>query len=145
MISRALLVAVGVQLACQTYKVLATSVRTRSVAWRAFFSAGGMPSAHSAFVSALVTMVGRHSGPASDVFGIAAVLATIVIYDSLRLRGVVQANRVAVRRLQELLPEERRFDLAAEIGHSPQEVVAGILAGVGLAMVTDLLLWPGAV
>ena len=49
--SRSLIVAVSVQLLCQLYKVAYYSIKNSRWEGFRFFSAGGMPSAHSAFVT----------------------------------------------------------------------------------------------
>jgi len=137
--SPALIVAVAVQLGCQAFKVIFYSLRRRSFQWRFFFSAGGMPSSHSAFVTALAVSVGLGSGFATDLFALAFVFAAIVIYDAIRLRGAVQKQSEALALLAELLPEERRPSIPMWVGHSVTEIVAGVLVGAGLAYLAFLL------
>ncbi|XP_073220421.1 uncharacterized protein [Cicer arietinum] len=54
---------------------------------------GGMPSSHSATVTALATAVGFHQGFGGSIFAIAFVLACIVMYDATGVR--LQAGRQA--------------------------------------------------
>jgi acid phosphatase family membrane protein YuiD len=54
--------ALAVQVACQLFKVVLYSIREKRLAISYFISAGGMPSAHSAFVTALTVSVGMGSG-----------------------------------------------------------------------------------
>jgi acid phosphatase family membrane protein YuiD len=132
---RSLLVAVAIQLGCQLFKVVYYSIREgRLEGWR-LFSAGGMPSAHSALVTALAVSVGVRSGVASDLFAVAAVFGVIVIYDALRLRGAVGEHARVLNRLLALHPEAASLGPLREmVGHSPAEVAVGIAAGGGLAV-----------
>ncbi len=138
-----LMTAVAVQLACQAFKVVLYSVRERHLALSWFISAGGMPSAHSAFVTALAVSVGLWSGFASDLFAVAAVFSVITIYDAWRLRGAVAHHARLLKSLAAALPPAARAratgaDAAPErinqrLGHTLAEIVAGIAAGGILA------------
>ena len=125
-------VALATQMGCQLFKLVYYSIRDGRFSPRYFVSAGGFPSAHSAFVTALTVSIGLRSGLSTDVFSVALVLSLIVIYDAYRLRGFVEvlARRVnqlarAVGGAQEPLPEM--------IGHSLPEIVTGIVVGALLA------------
>ena len=66
-------------LIAQLIKTLTILVRHRRLDLRKFVSAGGMPSAHSAVVMALVTAIGRRQGVDSALFGLAVWFAAIVM------------------------------------------------------------------
>src|SRR5688572_10494178 len=53
------------------------------------YTSGGMPSAHSAVVVSLATVVGLELGFDSVGFGIAGIMALIVIYDAMNVRYIV--------------------------------------------------------
>jgi uncharacterized protein len=129
-----LLTAVGVQVLCQLFKVALYSARGRRLALSWFVSAGGMPSAHSAFVTSLAVSVGLWSGFASDLFAVACVFSIITIYDAWRLRGAVEHH---ARILARLAPAE---EVNQRLGHSLPEIAAGIAAGGGLAVAAWLVL-----
>ena len=127
-------VAVVVQMACQAFKLVYYSIKDGRFSPHYFVSAGGFPSAHSAFVTALTVSIGVRSGLGTDVFAVALVFSLIVIYDAYRLRGHVQA---LARRVNQLA---RQVDNGGEplsemVGHSLAEVVSGILIGGVLAVV----------
>lgn len=127
------LAAVLVQLACQLFKVVLYSAKERRFALDYFVSAGGFPSSHSAFVTALTTSVAMQSGVGSDITAVAGVLSIIVIYDSLRLRGQVERqaeflNRIRAERYPEIEPFSER------VGHTLPEVAAGIFFGLLAAL-----------
>jgi len=132
-LSVSLLTAVGVQVACQAFKVVLYSVRERRPAFSWFISAGGMPSAHSAFVTALSVSVGLWSGFGSDIFAVACVFSVIIIYDSWRLRGAVQHHAKALARISRANRSLKLGPLNENIGHSIAEIAAGIVAGGALA------------
>ena len=133
-----LLTAVGVQLACQGFKVVFYSLRERRLALSWFVSAGGMPSAHSAFVSALAVSVGLWSGFASDLFAVATVFSIIIIYDAWRLRGAVEHH---ARLLAELTARRRGAPaINQRLGHTLPQLAAGIVVGGAAAACVWLLL-----
>ena len=101
-------------------------------------SAGGMPSSHSAFVSALATAVGLREGLDSSAFAICVVFASVVMYDAAGVRRAASRQASILNRiLDELfsgqpLSEERLLEL---IGHTPIQVVVGAALGIGLTWV----------
>lgn len=133
-----LLIALIVQLLSQMVKVVGRSVRERGLTLKPFTQSGGMPSAHTAFVTSLALSVGIRAGFGSEAFSVALVLAAVVIHDAVRVRGTLQ-ELVGIIKMSD--PSERARNLPDTIGHSPAEVVAGILfalvCGVPLA-----LFWP---
>ncbi len=135
-----LAVAVAVQVACQAFKVVLYSIRDRKLGLRYFLTAGGMPSAHSAFVSALCVSVGIASGFLSDLFAVSCVFSLIVIYDSFRLRGAVEKQARALNALLARHPEAGAARLSEMVGHTPAEIAVGIAAGGGLSALASLLL-----
>ncbi len=101
-------------------------------------SSGGMPSAHSAMVSALATAVAITNGFGSPFFAITVVLALIVMYDAAGVRQSVGQQSVVLNRI--ILELKRRqplvkieADLRELMGHTPFEVIAGGILGVALA------------
>ena len=145
MIGAPLLITVAIQLGIQLYKVVFYSVRHAELQLWRFTSAGGMPSAHSAFVSALVATLALHEGLDSSAFAVAAVLASVVIFDAIRVRGVIERHS---RQLRELHAERRASAAGAaavagrahEVGHSAAEVAIGVVVGAGVASAAYLVL-----
>jgi acid phosphatase family membrane protein YuiD len=129
----ALLTAVAVQVACQAFKVVFYSFRDRRPALSWFVSAGGMPSAHSAFVTALTVSVGLWDGFGSSVFAVACVFSVITIYDALRLRGAVEHHARVLTMLAAKHPDVPAGIINTRLGHTFAEILAGICAGGGLS------------
>jgi hypothetical protein len=139
-LSVSLISAVVVQLACQAFKVVLYSVRERRFAFSWFFSAGGMPSAHSAFVTSLAVSVGLWNGFGSELFAVACVFAIIIIYDAWRLRGAVAHHARVLSRLAAAHPDLQEGPINVNIGHSLPEIFVGILTGGGFAVVVYLVI-----
>ncbi|SFL43701.1 divergent PAP2 family protein [Halanaerobium salsuginis] len=108
-----------------------------------FFTSGGMPSSHSAFVSSLAISVGLKYGFQSDLFAIVTVFALIVTYDASGVRRAVGQQANVLNNLIHHL-EGRNFsndkslikeDLKELIGHTPFEVFAGVLLGTLIALI----------
>jgi hypothetical protein len=133
-LSLCLLVSVGVQVLCQVFKVVFYSLRNRKLALSWLVSAGGMPSAHSAFVSSLAVSVGLWAGFSTDLFAVACVFSIIIIYDSLRLRGAVQHHARILTQLVSRHPEVDAGRINVSLGHSAPEILAGIVAGTAGAL-----------
>ena len=139
-LSVSLLVAVGVQVLCQVYKVVFYSLRTRRLALSWLVSAGGMPSAHSAFVSSLAVSVGLWAGFDTDLFAVTAVFSIIIMYDALRLRGAVQHHARILTDLVRAHPEVDAGKINVRLGHSAAEIAVGIVVGGGCALLARALI-----
>ena len=107
-----------------------------------FFTSGGMPSSHSSFVSSLAFSVGLKYGFSSDIFAIVTVFSLIVTYDASGVRRAVGQQANVLNNLIKHL-ESKNFandrqlikeDLKELIGHTPYEVIAGILLGAIIAL-----------
>lgn len=120
----------------QVIKVIYYFVVDKEFDWLHFFEAGGMPSAHSATVSALTISLGLVYGWNSPLFAISIVLALIVMYDATGVRR--EAGRQALllnKMVEEIYASDRDKikKLKEMIGHTPFEVVVGSAIGVFIA------------
>lgn len=126
-------------LTAQLLKGLLASLKSKKWHWERFIEAGGMPSSHSAMVTALATAAGLSYGWSSSLFTITAIFSVIVMYDAM---GVRRAAGIHAKMLNQILEEMGRQDgqqnvkaLKELIGHTPSEVVAGAVIGVIMASV----------
>ena len=100
---------------------------------------GGMPSSHSSTVCALTTAACYRYGAGSFEFAVSFVLSMIVMYDAM---GVRRETGKQAKLLNTLLSENRlklNGDMIHEtlkeyVGHTPLQVVAGAILGIGLAL-----------
>ena len=134
----ALAIAVLVQVSCQLFKLVYYSIRRGRISLRYLATAGGIPSAHTAFVTALAVSIGIRAGFSSDLFAVAAVFSTIVVYDSFRLRGHVQNHARIINRHILLATDEE--PVSEMVGHSIPEILAGLAFGGGLSAVATVVL-----
>ena len=133
-VSVSLIIAISVQLLCQLFKVVLYSIKDGKLSFHYFFTPGGMPSAHSAFVTSLTTSVAVNSGIDSEVFAVSVVFSAIIIYDALRLRGTVERHSKALNIIyRKFLPNEEA-NFSEMVGHSLDEIVAGIAVGIALPL-----------
>ena len=63
------------------------------------WGAGGMPSAHSATVCAMVVATGRYCGTHSTLFAIALIVSIIVMYDAMGVRRETGEQAKVLNRL----------------------------------------------
>ncbi len=103
---------------------------------RQLYLSGNMPSAHSASVVALMTVIGGLDGVDAAVFAVAALFAAIVMYDAVMVRRSSGEQGAAIKALIKEQKSKVPNPRVAK-GHTPLEVVAGALLGlvVGLAVI----------
>lgn len=139
-----LVTAVVSSLLAQFTKVLINLIILGKFIPERLWGAGGMPSAHSATVCALLVATGRYCGTGSTEFALALVLAVIVMYDAM---GVRWETGEQAKVLNHMISEwmDRGADavpflgdkkLKEMVGHTPLQVVTGAVFGgaVGLLM-----------
>lgn len=105
-----------------------------------FFEAGGMPSAHSASVTALTLAVGLSQGWNSPFFTVSLVFALIVMYDATGVRRAAGKQALILNRIVDDIYSSGRVQvekLKELLGHDPIEV----FAGATLAVVVTLIVY----
>ncbi len=122
----------------QAAKMPIEYARNRRWNWALLFRAGGMPSSHSALVTAATHGIGLAVGFDTPIFALSVVLAMIVIYDATGIRR--QAGRHAEMinaMIQELVEGHplHQEQLREVLGHSPLEALVGLLLGLAVAQV----------
>jgi len=103
---------------------------------------GHMPSAHTAYVSSLVTMMWLFEGYRSPSFAVSLILATIVITDALKLRAHVGHQAEYLNHIvRHLNLDAKEFPpLKIHVGHKPKEVAVGAVFGILLTLVITAFL-----
>ncbi|HYW18048.1 MAG TPA: divergent PAP2 family protein [Nodularia sp. (in: cyanobacteria)] len=132
--NRVLLVALVACLIAQALKLVVEIVKNRKLNVRVLVTTGGMPSAHSALVTALAAGVGQSIGWASPEFALATVFAIIVMYDAAGVRQAAgKQARILNQMIDELFDEKPDFSqdrLKELLGHTPVQVIAGSALGI---------------
>lgn len=108
--------------------------------FRYLYASGGMPSVHSAVVTALFVTTWVQQGSMSPLFGITGVFAAIVVYDSLGVRRSTGEQAIVLNALVDGLVEQKiAFNnnvtrVREVLGHKPKEVFWGIVLGALVAI-----------
>ncbi len=122
----------------QLLKVIVILIQKKRLDLRYLVISGGMPSSHSAFVSALATSVALIQGLGSVAFGISAIFALVVIYDAAGVRRSVGQQSVVLNRIIRELRLRRPLtelgrDFKEFVGHTQFQVIIGALLGIVIA------------
>ena len=136
--NRVLVVSMLAWATAQTLKVVICLIVERQLnLWR-LVGSGGMPSSHSALVSALATAIGVKEGVQSSAFALAVIFAAVVMYDAAGIRQAVSIQaRILNRMLDEYFRKRQRWDeerLRELLGHTRVEVVVGAVLGIAMAL-----------
>lgn len=130
-----LITSVSSWLVAQVVKVIIHWIIYKRLVLERLYGDGGMPSGHSATVSSLVVMCALVCGTGSAEFALSAILALIVCHDAMGVRLETGKQAVILNELTKAfsaladnkLPEVK---LKEFVGHTPVQVIAGILIGV---------------
>ncbi len=120
-------------LLAQFLKVPIEYILYKRINWGLWFSSGGMPSSHSALVTATTLAIGMFEGFNSSLFALALAISMVVVYDAAGVRR--EAGRHAEKiniLINEFFSGQPISDkqLKEVIGHTPAQVVAGVALGI---------------
>lgn len=121
-------------------KVPIEYIETRQWNWSLWFSSGGMPSQHAALVTATMLTVGLYSGFNTPAFALSFTLMIVVLYDA---AGIRRQAGLHAQKINQLINEFfaghpiSEDQLKEVLGHTPREVIAGVILGLALS----LLIW----
>ncbi len=120
----------------QAIKIPLEYMNTREWNWALLLRAGGMPSSHSALMVAATHSIGLHAGFDSPLFALAFAISMIVIYDATGIRRQAGKHAEIINKMVrdlaagQPLQEEQ---LREVLGHTPLEVLGGVIFGLGVA------------
>lgn len=115
----------------------------RKVNFALAFGTGGMPSSHAATMTATTLAIGLFDGFDKPLFALAIAISMIIIYDAAGVRREAGYHAEALNKLVDewfvltktpLVDQKRLKEM---LGHTPIEVVGGVLTG----LVSTLVLW----
>jgi len=135
--NRVLISAILAWSAAQVLKAIITLFTTKKFSVERLFGAGGMPSAHSACVCALVVSTARAMGADSAVFALSVIFAVVVMYDAMGVRRAAGHHAKAIKEIRTQLDSDDKSQkkLKESLGHTPFEVLGGALLGILMAMI----------
>jgi acid phosphatase/vanadium-dependent haloperoxidase related protein len=119
----------------QGSKYIFALIKGRSVRkLQSLYISGGMPSAHSATVMALVSVIGLKNGIDSGLFGLGFVFASVVMYDAMMVRSSSGKQGIILKKLISEINSPIKTPRFAK-GHEPIEVLVGAVIGVAIGTV----------
>lgn len=122
-------------LIAQVIKVIISACKKET---KDIFVSGGMPSSHSAVVTALFTRVGLIEGFDSSIFAIGLIFAFITMFDAANVRMAV--GRQAMR-LNQIIRDiynndkEKAEPVKIVKGHTYAEVAVGLVLGIIVVLI----------
>lgn len=137
-----LIAGIGAWMVAQILKTLIYFVVNKKIDLQRLVGDGGMPSGHSATVTALATCCAMEYGFSSSAFAISTILAVVVMHDATGVRQESGKHAKAINSLIELLdadilPEEK---LKEFLGHTLSQVVVGAVIGIMIGMAVGVWL-----
>lgn len=132
----------------QFIKVPIQYIATREWNWALLTSTGGMPSSHSAAVTALSTGIALEHGFNSSIFAVSAVFAIITMFDATGVRRHAGEQATVLNQLvldfnkfveeakvwPQKAEQDKQKQLKELLGHQPIEVFFGGLSGIFLTL-----------
>ncbi|WKZ34773.1 MAG: divergent PAP2 family protein [Anaerolineales bacterium] len=141
--NKVLIAVLSAWLLAQVLKVPTEYLRSRRWLWAMFFAAGGMPSSHTALMVAGTLAVGLYHGFDNPLFGIAVAATMIIAHDAAGVRRQAGKHAERINLLFDELLHGHMWDedeLKEVIGHTPLEVIGGIILGL-LAAIVQWMVW----
>ncbi len=138
-INEPLMSALIAQVSSQIFKIFLPLFKGKKLSITKFMHYGDIPSAHTAFIVALTFSIAFNQGWDSPLFAICVVIAGIVIYDILKLRTAVEVSLDTTRKIIDKEGIEVKKNIPQFKGHSPIEVITGIIYGILVAVIVRIL------
>lgn len=122
----------------QSFKLIYDLVKTKKFNFKRIMGAGGMPSSHSAVVTAMATLIGKDEGVNTPIFALSVLLACVVMYDACGIRRAAGKQATLLNKLIEtpgLTGVEVSEKLVEVLGHTPVQVFVGAFIGLVVGLI----------
>jgi uncharacterized protein len=132
-----LTIALTAMASVQLFKFFFAWVLYRKPDFTRLVGTGGMPSAHSASVTALTVAVGLEVGWSSTLFGAVAFFSLVIMYDATGIRRAAGRQAQILNRMLDELKDYHKLEpvrLKELLGHTPLEVFVGAAYGGFIAV-----------
>tara|TARA_B100000579_G_scaffold432480_1_gene449393 strand:+ start:1640 stop:2122 length:483 start_codon:yes stop_codon:yes gene_type:complete len=118
----------------QLSKLLVKFIQKGELNFKVLFETGGMPSSHSALVTATASGVGLKEGFDDPIFALAVTVAFIIMYDASGVRQ--EAGKIATVVNNLTNKSDIKIDklLKESLGHTRIEVIIGSIIGPLIAL-----------
>lgn len=103
---------------------------------------GGMPSSHTAFVSAAAVSTGLTEGFSSAAFALSIVFLFVVMTDAAGVRRAAGKQAAVLNDILDNVVHNKGVPptkLKELLGHTPLEVIAGLMLGIAVGIIYFLL------
>lgn len=140
--NKILMTTISAWLIAQTMKVAIGVMREKRFNFRWFVGTGGMPSSHAAGAACLATAIGLEYGFNSVLFALAASFAIVIMFDAQGVRRATGRQAHILNKITEDIYWKGRIEesrLRELVGHTPVQVLVGLLVGVTVAVLADFL------
>ncbi|HNT24512.1 MAG TPA: divergent PAP2 family protein [Anaerolineales bacterium] len=126
----------------QVVKVPLESRKTHRWNWALLLAPGGMPSSHTALVVGITHATGLFLGYDSPLFAFGFAFCMVVIYDATGIRRQAGKHAEMINAMIEDLAAGhplKEEQLREVLGHTPREVLGGLILGLTVAQIVYLL------
>jgi acid phosphatase family membrane protein YuiD len=117
-------------LLAQGIKILDQLRKRKRLIWRRLMAPGGMPSSHAALVTGLSVTIGLQYGWLSMPFSICAVFSLVILYDAAGVRYAAGKHATVLNHMLKTFDNEQHEELTESLGHTPFEILIGIIIGI---------------
>ena len=130
-----LMTSISSWLIAQLVKALIYAIINKEFDFHRLFGDGGMPSGHSATVTSLAVMSALVYGTNSFPFAISVIFAIIVSHDAMGVRRETGKQAIVINEIVKSFSvltsnELPNIKLKEFVGHTPIQVLAGMVVGV---------------
>lgn len=133
----------------QAIKIVIEVIRTKKFTFDRLYGPGGMPSSHAAMVTAAAVAAVRKLGIGDPLTAVTILLAMVVMYDAMGVRREAGNHAHELNLIKNIIKTSSTWDKLSEaekkqlqdkqfkeiLGHTPLQVLAGIILGIILAFV----------
>ena len=145
--NRFLITGMASWLVAQVTKTVIHAIINKKIVLERLFGDGGMPSGHSATVTSLAAISALTFGFDSFQFAVTMLLAIIVCHDAMGVRLETGKQAVMLNELVKAFEDLSKEDLPEVklkefVGHTPIQVIAGILIGIANACARHYWIFP---
>lgn len=143
--NRILIAGLSAWVIAQIFKMVIYLIVNREFQIERLFGDGGMPSGHSATVTAAAVTTGFVSGFGSPLFAIATILAVIVMHDATGVRRETGKQAKVIKEMASFIEDMSGKNLTDEeklkefVGHTPLQVAMGCLLGLAVGIIFNLV------
>ncbi|MCR5417618.1 MAG: divergent PAP2 family protein [Lachnospiraceae bacterium] len=138
-----IITAAGGWCCAQVLKTITHLIVHKKLVWERLLGDGGMPSSHSATVCGMAGAAFFTCGPASPEFGIALIIAIIVMHDASGVRLETGKQAVLLNKMMESFARLGDPGITAQerlkefVGHTKLQVLMGGLLGILLSILIN--------